>query len=649
MFNFNEIDSFIIFRNICFKCLIIIIILLIQYKLIYKNNSIIVDNKNINNKNINCIFRVFRVDNFSIFFNLTSMNYSFSYKFGKVEFEYYFLFYDNENNFIFPSDLALYYDLHVFCVSKKKNITLQSIGNIYLNKYFNCLEYIDFSMPTKFGLNICYYSSNSSNCTLFDLFDSQYFDYNSLLFLNDDKFDFNYINQQYSSISKKVFNSNNSLYLLKKTYFSEPICSVKEKAIKLKNIWQFKNIYNHYFCFCKGNICPFNQIFDECKYYLYLSIIDNNKDLYEKTYYLLVDFLYSNRAPGDAYFVFREMIKQNMSAFYLSERKDIYQEFYDNETKFQKIIPIINKQYNITGSILEKYLTLFLKLKSVISGSEFFSKENIFLIINYITFICLGHGVNYFKPFLYEEYYGCRRYNKIILPSDKIISIAKKYGWKRKNIIKLGLPKWDLFYNYSLKMRTKLKEKCIFMMFTWRKLREGKKISSYYFKNIFRILNNFMINKLLIAYNVSLYISLHHNLLKDQNLIKGKTKAKYINQEEIVNCLMKCNLVISDFSSVIFDFMYRKKPFIIFIPDSEDINIKDLYDDDYFHIINSLKNDSIPFENKFFNVKDIINKIKYYIRNNFHLDLKLKNLYKSFNLNHKNNINNFIVYLKSLK
>ena len=107
MFNFNEIDSFIIFRNICFKCLIIIIISLIQYKLIYKNNSIIVDNKNINNKNINRIFRVFRVDNFSIFFNLTSMNYSFSYKFGKVEFEYYFLFYDNENNLIFPSDLAL--------------------------------------------------------------------------------------------------------------------------------------------------------------------------------------------------------------------------------------------------------------------------------------------------------------------------------------------------------------------------------------------------------------------------------------------------------------------------------------------------------------------------------------------------------------
>ena len=435
---------------------------------------------------------------------------------------------------------------------------------------------------------------------------------------------------------------------MKKSYISNPICSSKENAITFKNIWYFKNIYNHYFCFCKGKSCPYDKNFDDCKYYFYLSIIDKNKNLYKKTDYLFLDFLYANRAPGDAYFVFREMIKQNFSAYYLTERKDIYQEYYDNRTKFQKVIPIINKQYNITGNILEQYLPLFLRLKAVISGSEFFSKENIFLNINYITFICLGHGVNYFKPFLYEEYYGCKRYNKIILPSDRIISIARQYGWKKKNIIKIGLPKWDLFYNYSLIMKKKFEKKCIFMMFTWRNLRKGKNISSHYFNNIFKLLKSFRLRKILNQNRVTLYISLHHNLLKNQNLIKGKTKAKYVNQEDIVKCLMKCNLVISDFSSVIFDFMYRKKPFIIFIPDSDDNNIKDLYDDDYFNVINGLKNDSIPFVNKFFTVKDTIKTIIHYIKTNFNLDLKLKKFYKTFNLNHTNNINYFIQYLESL-
>ena len=630
--------------NLIVKSIILIFILQSVSKIIQRNDYIITYNKKVNNNTFN-IFGSFRAFNSYFFFNLSSIKYYFSYKFNKVELEYSLQLFDVDNNLIIPSDLALYYNLHIFCSIKKANLNLQSLSNIFLNKYFNCIEYFDLNQQAKIGIKIC---NDLSNCLNINLFESNYFNYNYLLSLNNYKFNSKYINKQYSLISKKVFNSNRSLYLLKKSYISNPICSSKENAITFKNIWYFKNIYNHYFCFCKGKSCPYDQNFDDCKYYFYLSIIDKNKNLYKKTDYLFLDFLYANRAPGDAYFVFREMIKQNFSAYYLTERKDIYQEYYDNRTKFQKVIPIINKQYNITGNILEQYLPLFLRLKAVISGSEFFSKENIFLNINYITFICLGHGVNYFKPFLYEEYYGCKRYNKIILPSDRIISIARQYGWKKKNIIKIGLPKWDLFYNYSLIMKNKFETKCIFMMFTWRNLREGKNISSHYFNNIFKLLKSFRLRKILNQNRVTLYISLHHNLLNNQNSIKGKTKAKYVNQEDIVKCLMKCNLVISDFSSVIFDFMYRKKPFIIFIPDSDDNNIKDLYDDDYFNVINGLKNDSIPFVNKFFTVKDTIKTIIYYIKTNFNLDLKLKKFYKTFNLNHTNNINYFIQYLESL-
>ena len=587
----------------------------------------------------------FRLEDFTISFNLTLVNYFFSYKFNKVELKYQFIFFLGNNDLIIPSDLALYYNLHVFCILKNDNIYLQSINNIDKNKYFVCLEYYELNVSAKFGIKIC---DDSSDCITFYLFDIKYLNYNNLNLLNDDIFDEKYIKKQFFSIYPKSLISNKKSYLLRNSYISRPICSAKKDAISFYNVWYFKNIYNNYFCFCKGNNCPMNKELDNCKYYLYLYIIDNNKDLYDKTYYLLVDFLYANRAPGDAFLVFREMLKQNMSAYYLTERADIYQEYYDNQTKFQKIIPIINKQYNITGSILEKYLSLFLKLKCVISGSEFLSKENIFFIINYITFICLGHGVNFFKPFLYEDYYGCKRYDKIVLSSEKIISIAKKYGWKSKNIIKLGLPKWDIFYNYSLSIDYKYREKCIFMMFTWRKLREGKEISPYYFNNILKILNNSKLNQILNEKKIILYISLHHNLLNKQNLIENRKNVIYINQEDIFKCLMKCNLVISDFSSVIFDLMYRKKPFIIFIPDSEDKNIDNLYDDDYFNVINSLKNDTMPFENKFFNVKKTIKKIQYYINNNFHLDSKLKKLYEQFDLNYNNSINNFIEYLKSL-
>ena len=94
--------------------------------------------------------------------------------------------------------------------------------------------------------------------------------------------------------------------------------------------------------------------------------------------------------------------------------------------------------------------------------------------------------------------------------------------------------------------------------------------------------------------------------------------------------------------------MFRNKPFIIFIPDSDDKNIYKLYDKDYINVINGFKNNSIKFENTFLNYKDAIKKIIYYIENDFSLDLKLKILYKQFNFNYTNSINYFIQYLKSL-
>ena len=634
----QNISSFLNLNLICKIINLYIIISVITSK----KEAVRFYTKNINYYNINFFDSSKNID-FNLIFNLSSFHYNFNYTINKCELEYNFQFFDKNNNLIIPSDLALYYNLHVFCILKKMNTNIHSVSNIHQNKFFNCLEYYESTQPIKFGIKIC---NDILTCRYIDLFHFKGFNYNCEKLVKEYKY--NYINKHPSSIFPEVQISNKNSSLLTKSYFSQPIFKIKENAIFSKNDWYFKNIYNHYFCYCNGHFCKFSQSFDDCKYYLYLSIIDNNKNLYEKTHYLLVDFLYSNRAPGDSYFVFREMIKQNMSAYYLSERKDLFYEHYDNKTNFQKIIPIINGQYNITGKIVEKYLSLFLKLKSVISGSEFLSKENIFYNIPYITFICLGHGVNYFKSFLYEDYYGFQRYDKIVLPSEKIISIAKQYGWKEENIIKIGLPKWDLLDIYSSEIKSKLGEKCMFMMFTWRKLKEGKNISSSYFNNIFKLLNDSLLNEILNKKNITLYFSLHHNLLNQQNEIQDRTKAKYINQDDILTCLKKCNLLISDFSSVIFDFMHRKKPFIIFIPDSEDKNISDLYDVDYLNVINRLKNDSIKFENKIFNVDDTIKKIIYYVNNNFRLDYKLKTFYKLFNLNQKNNINRFIEYLKSI-
>ena len=587
-----------------------------------------------------------------LFLNLTPINYYYSYKFNIIEIEFNIAFYDKNKNLIIPSNLVLYNDLHIVCFIKKEfNINIYSLSNIYKNKYINCVEYFNLNEKVKIGIIIF---KNNEKIATFYFFDHKSINYNDLNHINDNKFDYLIINSNYISTIKKKENSIiNNLILLNNISITNPFCLPKELAAEKKDIWTFKNIYNHYFCFCYGKDCLYDNIPQECKYLLYLTIINDNKNLYNKTDYLLADFLFENRAPGDAYLLFKEMIKRNISSHYVTERKDIYDEFNSSDNGSLTIIPIINKQYNITGNTLEKYLDLFLKLKAVISGAEFYSIYNIFYNIDYITFICLGHGVNYFKSFLFNDYYGCKRYNKIILPSNIIIEIAKKYGWTDDNIIKIGLPKWDFFDNYRNEI-SRLSNKTnvftnnsIFIMFTWRDLNNGENLSNFYFNNIVNLLNNSKLNKAL-GNNITLYISLHHNLLDKKNMLNLNGNIHYVKQEDILECLTKCNLLITDFSSVIFDFIYQKKPTIIYIPDSDDSNLKNIYTKEYYDVINGLKNDSIYFENKFFNIEDTITKIIYYINNNFKIEKKLEIFYDQFEFNGKNRINTLINYLKSL-
>ena len=71
---------------------------------------------------------------------------------------------------------------------------------------------------------------------------------------------------------------------------------------------------------------------------------------------------------------------------------------------------MIIKENSINGDFLEKYLELILKLKVAVTGATFPSIDQLFYNIEYITSINIGHGVKYFKSFLYiicQSVYNC--------------------------------------------------------------------------------------------------------------------------------------------------------------------------------------------------------------------------------------------------
>ena len=157
--------------------------------------------------------------------------------------------------------------------------------------------------------------------------------------------------------------------------------------------------------------------------------------------------------------------------------------------------------------------------------------------------------------------------------------MALKNGWKAENIIKLNLPRWEKYKNINktLNKNETIKSNSIFIMFTWREIKNGGNISSYYIQNILNLINNTELINNLLKHNLTLYFALHHAMMKYKNEFIIKNHIEYVEENYIAECLSKTNLIVTDFSSIIFDIIYRRKPYIIYIPDANDPIIKNIY------------------------------------------------------------------------
>ena len=620
---------------------------------------------NLENKRIN---ELFKLNNFSfslsdcnnsfnakdIYFRIFNLSYNINFRFNIIYIEYKILFFYKNQSLISPSDLSLYHDLHIICHMKKEdtNWSIDSLAYIELNKYFKCIEYINTKEKIKFGILI-YELSNSSTCINF----TQYF-------FSDDIFNYNKFNSKQNNKFFHPLILNKEFYLmianisskLKYIYNQKPKCETKSKIDIPKNNWKFMNIYHHYFCFCRGDNClyynllNYNNSTQICKYKFYLNLIEENKYLYNKTDYLLADFPGDFQSLDDAYPLFEKLIKLKKNAYYMTINKMIF----NNKKKNDDLKEHIIKGNMIDGNFLEKYFSLILRLKAVISGAEYFSFYNIFYYIDYITFISLTHGINYFKTDLYKTYYGSKRYNKIVIStSDQIISLALQNGWNEKDLIKLCLPKWDKLDSFINK-KLKRQNRSIFFFFTWRNWNKNiideMILKSNYFQNIIELLNNEYLVNSFNQHNITLYFCLHHmlSLYKDRLNFKNRN-IKFIEQNEIFQIIVKSNLLVTDFSSIIFEYIYQKKPYVMFIPDADDQNIEKIYNKEYYNLIMKFKEGSISFMNEYLNINQVVNKIINYIDNNFKIEKNLSEFYNNFNFTCGNNTMKFINYLENLK
>ncbi|MBP1967064.1 CDP-glycerol glycerophosphotransferase family protein [Paenibacillus aceris] len=150
--------------------------------------------------------------------------------------------------------------------------------------------------------------------------------------------------------------------------------------------------------------------------------------------------------------------------------------------------------------------------------------------------------------------------------------VSKRFGYPDQAVKYLGLCRFDELHNFSI-------EKQILLMPTWRQWfgftpKSGRNeeeikefINSDYYKRFQSLLNNKQIDKILKESNVKLVFYPHHEMQGYLNAFSTRSSNIIIANErdyDVQKLLKESALLITDYSSIAFDFAYMRKPVIYY-------------------------------------------------------------------------------------
>jgi glycosyltransferase involved in cell wall biosynthesis len=342
-----------------------------------------------------------------------------------------------------------------------------------------------------------------------------------------------------------------------------------------------------------------------------------NAILQQRQYYdgsdkivLLFDCLYDRYAEAiDAYTFFEYLQSRNIpSKYILLTANPLYAKLkYLNNLNN---IETVDDQYQL----FTKHLSLIAQSNYIITSFGLQGETSAHILSNLpsIKNIYIGHGVMLLKEWVLDRVYTEEKYPYRLVPTKHTLKLYQCRGWKTEGLIHCLLPRWD-----KLRKSTEHKQKNIFVFFTWRKAFEKEQLTDY-IGQIFSLLYNQRLLLLLSAANIRLNLALHHSI--KYNNYEFPYIGDHINivrTDLISNFIAKADLFITDYSSLLFDFMFLNTPVISYRLDYAIIN--KLSDYDRRGLESAMKYDDILY-NCVYNEEDVIALIEHYIKNNFTLE-----------------------------
>lgn len=260
--------------------------------------------------------------------------------------------------------------------------------------------------------------------------------------------------------------------------------------------------------------------------------------------------------------------------------------------------PDIVRLKNYSDSLVEygtfRHYLLYCRAKALISThiygfapvpSLFIKLDKYFKINKRKITVMLQHGVT--KDNIPSLHFSNTKLNLMICGAKPEYDFMKaNYGYPEDNLQYLGFCRFDNL------QREQNPERIILLMPTWRQwLSKDNIVNSQYIHKYIELLSNKDLITILNSTGYKLYFYPHHEVQPYLDLFNKHHYADSVIiadkfQYDVQTLLQRSSLLITDYSSVFFDFAYMKKPIIFYQFDKEKYR-NNHYSEGYFDYDNS--------------------------------------------------------------
>ncbi|MDO4553968.1 MAG: CDP-glycerol glycerophosphotransferase family protein [Lachnospiraceae bacterium] len=279
-------------------------------------------------------------------------------------------------------------------------------------------------------------------------------------------------------------------------------------------------------------------------------------------------------AQDNGYYFFKYCMDNDMEK---KMDRSIYYVMDKNSPDMDKLAPY---KKNVVQFMSIRYIVYLLASKLLISTDTrthayAWRRKNsiIFQYMDSKKLVFLQHGVTALKKvdFLYGRGKNGDCSLFVVTSDYEKNIVGEHFGYREKEIAVSGFARWDVLHDKSAGSNE------ILLMPTWRNWLEevGDDIfrQSDYYKNYMELLTSQRLTDLLEKNDLKLNFYLHpkfRDYIKDFKIDSKRIRLIPFGEEPLNELMMKCRMLVTDYSSVCWDVYYQGKPVIFYQFDLDD-------------------------------------------------------------------------------